>query len=200
LKAAISGDLPHAKLSLERILTREETLEALRILDIPRGSALQALEALEEMTGHSEVRRISLSPGKPIRVEIFAEHDPVPGGGARIPGIFGAMTGLLEDADLLALVEAERDLVHNGRQAFVLGLDSRGIRKGLKVEYANVPADVVGPLLHALTSAPMFAERRLHIAQRLLAPSTLDHLSVRLRSGRPAHITGYFARSYVAVA
>ena len=200
LKAAISGELPHAKLSLDRVLDRDEVLEALAILDIPKGSSIQALEALEEMTGTTQIRRLSLSPGKPIRVELFAEHDPTPGGSARIPQVLGAMTGLTDDPDLASLVRLDRDLVQHGKQAFVVGLDSRGIRQGLKVEYANVPTEGVEPLLAEMTSAPMFAQRRLQIARRELSIPFLDHLSVRLRSGRPAHLTGYFARSHVSVA
>jgi len=200
LKAALSGELPHAKLSLEKSLSREEALEALRIVDIPHGSSVEALDALQSMTGEGTVRRMSFSPGKPIRVEVFSEWDPGPGGGTRIARVLGGLTGMFVDADLDALVEADRELVHFGRQAFVLGLDSRGIRKGLKVEYSNVPVDVIAPLLGKFTQAPMFAIRRLQIAQRELGLNTLDHLSIRLRAGRPAHLTAYFARSYVSVA
>ena len=200
VKLSLSGQGPHAKLALDRRLDLTELEGVLECLKVPVDKGISATAALLDSVGVDTVRRVSASPGRPIRVEVYAEHEAEPGGGASVIEALAAQTGLEGDSALAALREHHQTMCRYGQQRYTIGFDENGLRNGLKIEYADVPAADLGVLIDALIPAPTMARRRLQVVGRTLALKVLDHVSVRLRSELPVHMTAYFNRSYAAVA
>jgi len=200
VKLAVSGEAPHAKLYMERPMDSTEIVEAASCLLVEKDVVLGASQLLMEVAETDYIERISAAPGHPIRMELYTSRGPAPGGGSRFHDQLKVPTGLEDCPSLHELARVHGDLCQFGRQRYMIAVDGRGRRDGLKVEYSDVPIEVLGPIINVLTEAPMMAQRRLTISQRTLAMEVLDHLSVRLRVGRPPHLTAYFNRSFAAVA
>jgi hypothetical protein len=200
LKLGVTGNEPHAKLYFDLRHNLEELGDMLLDLGLDQATGLRAAEGLLAATGAEKLRCLSVAPGRPLRAELYVSRPPEPGGAANSLRALGRLVGMESDETFEALVELHPRLSLAGRQRYAVGVDGDGLRDGIKVSYADVDAGGVAALLDALTPAPVMARRRFVIANRELASEGLDHVSVRLRSGRPAHITAYYNRSYAAVA
>jgi len=199
-KVSLGGAELHAKLFMDQPLSVRDTTDALSLLEVPPDVGGSVADTLVQTLGITQVRRLSASPGEPVRAEIYGGRDQMPGGGENpLPGLL-QMTGLEGDPSAAELLRVHDEGARHSRQRYVVGLDGRGMRKGLKVEYTHPTDAVMNELIEAFVPAPIFGQRRLKNTMGALGGQSVDHVSVRLRPGRPPHLTVYFDRSFLSVA
>lgn len=199
-KISLSGADMHAKLFMEQILNLEEVAAVLSVLEVPGDVGRHVAEGMLGALGISDIHRISASPGEPVRAEIYGYRGDEPGGGVNSLPALLEMAQLSEEPEAEALLELHQGGSRIGGQRYVVGMDGRGMRTGLKVEYTEPSSEFMEALVHALVPGPIFGMRRLKNTQVALGGQEVDHVSVRLRPGRPAHLTVYFDRSFLSVA
>lgn len=200
LKLAISGIGARAKFYLDRRLTLDEMEGVAEDLGLPPRTLIRATRDLLEAAQTDRLRWLSVASGDPMRVELYTSCPERPGGATDILEAVGDRTRMLDDPSLEALMEAHRRLASAGRQRYCIGVDGRGIRDGLKTGYEDVRAEDLKHLLDAVAPAPAIAQRRMRITNGSLGSDLMDHVSVRLRPGMPAHITAYYNRTWASVA
>lgn len=200
LKLAISGAEPYAKLYFDRRLTLQELEPIATDLGLSTKSVMAAAEKLLEATGADRLRCISVAPGGPVRVELYASCHGELGGDRDTLQALADLTRASYDPSFEALAAAHTSLSGRGRQRYSIGLDGRGVREGLKAGYTDMSESTLAKAIELLTPAPLIAQRRLRTAREVLGSETVDHLSVRLRPGRPIHVTTYFNRTWAGVA
>jgi hypothetical protein len=200
LKLAVSGQQPHAKLYLDRKLSLDELESVAADLSVPTGAVLDAARTLLNATGAQQLRCLSVAPGEPLRLELYA---------SRRGGLEGSLDSLhavaegarmIYDPSFEALRDVHAELSVGGKQRFSLGVDGRGIRVGFKVGYSDMSARALAEALNVLPPAPALAAFRLKVSGEFFGHSAFDHLSVRLKADRPIHLTAYFNRQWAAVA
>ena len=199
-KLSLGGTELHAKLYMDTELSLADTAEALELFEVPSDVGSSVATEFARTLGNETIKRLSAAPGEPIRAEIYGERNSVFADGSDPLQAIASMTGLADDAMVAQLLEVHDKCSRAGKQRYVVGLDGRGMRTGLKVEYTNPSSEVMGVLIDSFVPAPIFGQRRLKNTQEALGGQPVDHVSVRLRPGRPAHLTVYFDRSFLSVA
>ena len=199
-KVSLGGTELHAKLFMDYPLSVQDAADALTLLEVPADVGGSVADTFAQCLGIDHIQRLSASPGEPVRAEIYGEREQSPGGGENpLPALL-QMTGLEGDPGAEDLLRVHENGARLSGQRYVVGLDGRGMRKGLKVEYTHPCDSVMEELIEAFVPAPIFGQRRLKNTMGALGLQPVDHVSVRLRPGRPPHLTVYFDRSFLSVA
>ena len=182
------GNDLHAKLYLDRVMNIEETVEALEILDVPSGVADPITRAFSKRWKGAIFGGYRLLLDLQFEQRSTVKNPPYPEGIRprwrrcwKWPG-WGMMRVGNDSRRFMVLFRSKPATVRCRPR-------SERNRSGLKVEYTSPEALVIERLVSAFVPAPLFGMRRFQNACSALGSNAVDHVSVRLRPGRPAHLT-----------
>lgn len=199
VKIGLCGLEPHSRLFCDERIGLRQLGQVFDVLDLPP-DGLDVARTLLEATGAHHLRFFALAPGAPVSVELYASRPPEPGGSTSTLDSLREVAGMDGDPRFALLRELHGAVARSGRQRYCVQVDGGGPVRGIKVEYADTPLDVMLPVVEAMAASPALAVRRLQVASRYLALKTADHLTIRIEGDGPPELSVYFNRLYAHAA